>query len=189
MSYKVSRRQFVAAAGIAPILRAAQGPSTDERAAIRALAEAYLQEQSTPGLSVAFARDGELVHAEGFGLTDEHGERVEPRHMFRIASVSKPITSTAIFTLIEQGKLALGDKVFGPGSILGEEFGRPPYRPYVNDIRLVHLLTHTAGGWQNDGNDPMFRHEEMDHRQLITWTVANQDLNHPPGEKYAYSNF
>ena len=35
----------------------------------------------------------------------------------------------------------------------------------------------------------MFRHDEMDHRQLISWTVANQDLNNPPGEKYAYSNF
>ncbi len=188
MSYRVSRRQLLAAAMV-PALRAAERPNTEEREAIRTLAEAYLREQSTPGLSIAFAKDGELVYAEGFGLTDEQGDRVEPRHLFRIASVSKPITSTAIFTLIEQGKLALRDKVFGQGSIFGEEFGRPPYRRYVADVRLVHLLTHTAGGWQNDGNDPMFRHDEMDHRQLISWTVANQDLNNPPGEKYAYSNF
>ena len=105
-----------------PALRAAERPNTEEREAIRTLAEAYLREQSTPGLSIAFAKDGELVYAEGFGLTDEQGDRVEPRHLFRIASVSKPITSTAIFTLIVQGKLALRDKVFGQGSIFGEEF-------------------------------------------------------------------
>ena len=35
----------------------------------------------------------------------------------------------------------------------------------------------------------MFQHPKMDHKQLITWTLANQALNHPPGEHYAYSNF
>jgi CubicO group peptidase (beta-lactamase class C family) len=51
------------------------------------------------------------------------------------------------------------------------------------------LLTHTAGGWQNDGRDPMFSHPRMDHRQLITWTVAHQPLTQPPEQHYAYSNF
>jgi hypothetical protein len=47
--------------------------------------------------------------------------------LFRIADVTMPITSVAIFTLIEQGKLNLTDKVFGASGILGTKYGKSPY--------------------------------------------------------------
>jgi D-alanyl-D-alanine carboxypeptidase len=50
----------------------------------------------------------------------DSGEALTPQHRFRIASISKPITSTGIFTLIEAGKLQLDSRVFGPNSILGD---------------------------------------------------------------------
>src|SRR5262249_5932535 len=50
-------------------------------------------------------------------------------------------------------------------------------------------LTHTAGGWSNHGNDPMFAHPQMNHRELIAWTLKNHPLEHEPGTHYAYSNF
>ncbi|MGH7869222.1 MAG: serine hydrolase domain-containing protein [Candidatus Dormibacteraceae bacterium] len=59
----------------------------------------------------------------------------------------------------------------------------------MEDVTVEHLLTHTAGGWQNDRADPMFSHPAMDHQQLISWTLAHQALTHPPGQQYAYSNF
>jgi CubicO group peptidase (beta-lactamase class C family) len=103
--------------------------------------------------------------------------------------VTKPITSSAIFDLIERGKLKLTDRVFGRGAILCTRFGRTPYGRWIEDITVEHLLTHTAGGWQNDGTDPMFRNPTMDHAALIGWTLNTLPLSHPPGEAYAYSNF
>jgi len=135
------------------------------------LVAACMEENSVPGMSVAIAKEGRLVYARGFGLASkETGEKVTPDHLFRIASVSKPITATMIFKLIEAGKLHLSDKVFGSGALLGTDYGPLPYPQYVEDITLDHLLTHTAGGWRNSKDDPMFLHTDMDHKQLITWT-------------------
>ena len=154
------------------------------------VATGFMKQHSIPGLSVAVARRGELVYEEAFGFSDrDRGEKLTSSNLFRIASVSKPFTSVGIFLLIEQGRLELDNLVFGPAGVLRGDFGAPPYKQYVGQVRLRHLLTHTCGGWQNDGTDPMFRHPEMNHKQLITWALANVPLKNPPGEHYAYSNF
>jgi CubicO group peptidase (beta-lactamase class C family) len=154
------------------------------------VASAFMSAHSVPGLSVAVARSGTVVYQRGFGLADrETKERVTPAHLFRIASVSKPITSVTLFRLVENQRLTLEDFVFGARGILGDAFGRRPYKQWVEEIRVKHLLTHTCGGWQNDGSDPMFRNVLIDQPELIRWTIANAALEHPPGERYAYSNF
>jgi CubicO group peptidase (beta-lactamase class C family) len=51
----------------------------------------------------------------------ERGERVTPSHRFRIASVSKPITASAIMDLVELGRLTLDVRVFGRGAVLGTD--------------------------------------------------------------------
>jgi len=159
-------------------------------AASRDIAEAYRKKYDIPGLSIAIARNEALVCVMCLGKADtQSGRSVTPSNLFRIASVSKPITSVTLFKLIEAGKLKLSDTVFGDGSIFGSDFGAPPYLAGVDAITIEHLMTHTAGGWQNDGDDPMFHHGEMDHHELIKWTIANQQLKNPPGEKFAYSNF
>lgn len=161
-----------------------------ERAAMAHVARAFMERFAVPALSVAIARNGRLVYQQPFGLVSRDGdEPVKASTLFRIASVTKPITSAAIFRLVEKGRLALSDKVFGADAILGTEYGRTPYRRYVTDITADHLLTHTCGGWENDSSDPMFRFHEMNHAQLISWTLDNLPLLNPPGEHYAYSNF
>lgn len=188
-----TRRSFLRTSiglGAAALQAADTGPTPDELAAMDTVVTTFMQAHDVPGMSVAVARYGELVHRKAYGTADrDRHENVTPGHLFRIASVSKPITSVAVFQLIEQGKLKLDDPVFGPGAILGADFGPPPYKQHVAGIRLKHLLTHTAGGWQNDDSDPMFRNPRMDHRQLIAWAIANVPLTNPPGEHYAYSNF
>lgn len=186
--------QGVAAGGavgfVGPRIAHALEPTAVERAAIDAVAEEVVGRYSIPGLSIAIAAKGKPVYAQGFGHADrEAGEKVAPQHLFRIASLSKPITAVAIFILIERGGLKLNDKVFGPGALLGTDYGAPPYQPFIDQITVEHLLMHTSGGWPNDILDPMFSQGGKDHRQLITWVVANQKAEHPPGEKYAYSNF
>jgi CubicO group peptidase (beta-lactamase class C family) len=164
--------------------------SQDERAAMAEAARAYMQTYDVPGLSIAIGRAGRIVHTDAFGLADrEKQERLTPMHLFRIASITKPITSVAIFSLIEQGRLRIDDRVFGPRAILGTDYGAPPYRGGVAEITIEHLLTHTSGGWGNQHDDPMFMNPGMNHAQLIAWTLRERPLEHPPGESYAYSNF
>ncbi len=194
-----SRRRFVQSLGIAGAAGAlrlhsraadeAPQPNDAQRQAIAGTARAFMERFKAPGMAVAFARGGKLVFEQGFGLADKAaGSPVTPQSLFRIASVSKPITAAAIFTLIEQGRLAVTDLVFGEKGRFGFDYGRElPAR--VKAITVHHLLTHTAGGWGNSGADPMFQRPAADHRTLIEWTLANQPLMHDPGAAYAYSNF
>lgn len=163
--------------------------SEQERSSLSALAKKFLEEFKAPGLSVAIAKNGRLVYQEGFGFADmEKREPLNPSHIFRIASVSKPITSAAIFSLIEQGKLQLHDRIFGPKGLLGSDYENPPSAP-LNAITVHHLLTHTCGGWSNAKRDPMFLNPKMNHRELIEWSLKNIPLEHEPGSHYDYSNF
>lgn len=164
-------------------------PASGEREALADIAKRFQDQFKCPGLSVAIARHGELVYAEGFGVADEaSGERVTPSHLFRICSVTKPMTSVAIYTLIEQGKLKLDDLVFGPQGVLGKDFQTRDL-PFVEEITVHHLLMHVAGGWSNAQNDPMVASRELNHHELIAWTLQNRPLENKPGARFAYSNF
>jgi CubicO group peptidase (beta-lactamase class C family) len=164
-------------------------PTESQLARMDEIANQFMTKYKVPGLSVAIARHGQFVYRKGFGLADvASGEKVTPDHLFRIASVSKPITSVAIFTLIEKGRLKLTDRVFGRDAVLGSDFGST-YPERVQQIILEQLLTHTCGGWQNDANDPMFLNFGMNSHALIRWTLQNQPLQNEPGTHYAYSNF
>jgi CubicO group peptidase (beta-lactamase class C family) len=94
-----------------------------------------------------------------------------------------------VHLLIEQGRLALTDRVFGPGALLGTTYGTQPYSARVKAVTLRHLLEHSAGGWRNDGNDPMFQQPALGRDALISWTLDNQPLTATPGTAYGYSNF
>lgn len=189
-SRRILLKQAIATLAAGVGARAQDRPTPSERTAMEGVVTAFMRAHGIPGMSVAVAENGELVYEQAFGFADrDRSEKVKPSSLFRIASVSKPFTSVTIFKLIEEGRLKLDDPVFGPGGVLRGDFGPPPYKQHVGEIRLRHLLTHTAGGWQNDGTDPMFQHPAMDHRELITWAIANVPLAHTPGEHYAYSNF
>ncbi len=202
MTRRTLLTQSLAGAGLAfnlayalrPAPAAAQGrlpePTPAELSGMEAAARGFMQTYAVPAFSVAVGHTGEIIYRGAFGVADrESNEPLTPMHHFRIASVSKPITSATIFTLIEQGRLRLDQRIFGPGAILGTAYGGPPYSPGLTDITLEHLLTHTGGGWTNDGNDPMFRNLKMNHAELIAWVLRNRPLDHPPGQHYAYSNF
>lgn len=144
-----------------------------------------------PGLSVAFSRKGRPVHIAAFGDADRAaGEAVTAKHLFRIASISKPMTASAILLLVERGKLSLEQPVFGDDGALGGRFILPPASAeWLKQITIDHLLTHTTGAWTNDTQDPMFRYVEEDHATLIANTLMDAELSKPPGKAYAYSNF
>jgi len=163
--------------------------SSTEKKAMAESAQAYRQQFSAPGLSVAIARHGRIAYAEAFGQIG-HGfdAPLTTENLFRIASVSKPITSTAIFLLVEQGKLRLDDTVIGNNGLLGTQYGTRPYGPGIERITIDHLLTHTSGGW-DPGHDPMFAYPELSQADLISWALDTIPLQNSPGAKFAYSNF
>lgn len=149
---------------------------------------AFMAKYNVPGLSLAITKDEKLVYLKAYGKADDT-HAATTQSLFRLASVSKQITSIAIMRLLDQGKISLDQRVFGPGAILGTQYGTAPYGPNIANITVDQLLHHTSGGWQNDGTDPMFTHPEMTAAQLIGWTLDNRPLNHIPGTGYAYSNF
>ena len=174
----------------AGIWEAKQTLASAELKAIDDLVADYMSKYGVPGLSFALTKDGRLVLAKTYGLADkDDNEKVAPRHRFRIASVSKPVTSVAVMKLLEQNKLKLSDKVFGAGSLLGTKYGKTPYKKNVDKITVQHLLEHTAGGWSNKKDDPMFSNSSMNHAELIGWTLDNLALVNAPGTNGDYSNF
>ena len=179
----MKRRAFVGSLAGWPVF--ATTPEKSEAATIRGLAEGFLREHGIQGMSIAYGRDGMIELEQGYGFADaERKEAVTPEHRFRIASISKPITATAVMMYVEKGLLKLDSKVFGPQGILGGDHSGD-----VAAITIDNLLTHTSGGWANDKQDPMFKSPAMKHDELIAWTLANQKQTHKPGEHFAYSNF
>jgi D-alanyl-D-alanine carboxypeptidase len=149
----------------------------------------FMNRYKIPGMSLAVAKNGKLVYSKGYGYANiSKKEKTTTKHIFRIASVSKSITSIAIMKLIEDGQISLKDYVFGDGGLL-EEYYTDKLPPYVDEIQLKHLLEHSAGGWGNNLNDPMFNNNHLDKDQLIIHTLKNQRLTNRPGTKYLYSNF
>jgi len=148
---------------------------------------------SVGGSSLALVKDGRLVYAEGFGVMDRESEDpVEATSLFRIAGISKPVTSAALMLMLEKDPALLNSKVFGSGGILGTRYGTQPYSQYERDITVQHLLEHTAGGeaW-GAGQDPLFAQQQLwsNFTELIGWTLDTRDPSSPPGTHFSYSHF
>lgn len=175
------------------------GETHEAFAQIDSVMQAFIREHRVPGASLAISDHGRIVYARGFGYADV-GERepVTSNSLFRIASISKPITAVAIMQLVDQGKLSLDDKVF---EILSyephlEEGGSFDERQ--NSITVEHLLQH-RGGWDRDQSfDAMFKSTPFSELlgteppagpDTVIRVMLGKPLDFDPGERYAYSNF
>lgn len=158
--------------------------------AIDSTVNAFMTQYHVPGMAIAVTHHGKLVYAKGYGYADTSQQTiVTTNSLFRIASVSKCITATAILKLVDVGKLSLDATVFGEKGVLGTAYGQAPYPENLRKITVRQLLQHTAGGWTNNSTDPMFSHPNLSADELISWTIMNQPLKNTPGEVFAYSNF
>lgn len=150
------------------------------------------------GASVALIKDEKLVYSKGFGYADkENKKETEPKHLFRIASVSKLITAVAIMKLVEEGKISLNDTVFGENGILNQPEYLRIKDKRVKDITVKNLLNHSAG-WLSRKSDPMFRTQEIaramkkdlpiNSETVIEYVLSKRMLDFKPGKKSSYSN-
>jgi CubicO group peptidase (beta-lactamase class C family) len=160
-----------------------------------------MRKHAIPGGAVAVMRDGKLIYARGFGYADVGNKtQVQPDALFRIASMSKPITSAAIMKLVEEGKLELDDRV---APLIAHLTPAPGVTvdPRWEQITIRHLLSH-SGGW--DRNKPNGGFDPMDQPGIAAAAVnapapasaetlirymKGMPLDFNPGEKFAYSNF
>jgi hypothetical protein len=124
---------------------------------IPGLVSEFLKVYQIPGLSLAVAYQGKLAYAGAFGTADgSTGAAVPTTSTLRIASITKPITATAIFLLVAGNKLGLDDLVFGPRghlSALGQ-----PIDSRATLITVRDLLEHTSGGWPQHRREPRRPH-------------------------------
>ena len=73
----------------------------------------FVQSHQVPGAALAVTRNSKLVYLRGFGWANVDGKRpVQPESLFRIASVSKPLTAVTVLQLVEKSKLGLNERVF-----------------------------------------------------------------------------
>lgn len=155
---------------------------------VRALApylESWLEYQRdlarVPGVQVAVRVNGELAASFALGVANEAtGQRLTPRHLFRIASHSKTFTATAVFQLAETGALRLDDTV---GRWLPELEGSP-----AAGLTVRALLGHQSG-INRDGADSDYwqqLHAFPDRDTLLD--LCRADAVFPPDRFFKYSN-
>lgn len=112
-----------------------------------------VDEGRLPGFLVAVARGGRVAHLTVHGLRDvAAGLPVTADTLWRIYSMTKPVTSVAVLTLVEEGRLALDDPVdrylpafAEPRVYVGGTGENVVTRPATGPVRVRHLMTHTAG--------------------------------------------
>jgi CubicO group peptidase (beta-lactamase class C family) len=117
------------------------------------LNDLYLKNGKFPGFVSAVARKGKVVHYETIGFADlETGESLKKDSLFRIYSMSKPITGVALMILLEEGKLRLNDPVslyipeFGKTKVLVvNEDGTSTLIDQTKVMTIRDLATHTSG--------------------------------------------
>ena len=155
----------------------------------------YEKYQIPGGVSLAISRNGRLVYAGAVGYADRNRTvKLTPEHRMRIASLSKPITAIAIMKLVEDRKLRLDDFVFGENGVFENKYGMPTYRGRPVDIRVGHLLEHSAGGWGREANFSGIgiRLGTGMRPSDITRVLEGLPLEHLPGTRSdhdTYSNF
>ncbi len=182
------------------------GFEADRLAAIDSfLKERYLDSGKLPNTQLLVAHEGKVVHFSSQGAARDGGNAIDEGSLFRIASMTKPITSIAFMILVEQGKVAVDTPVHhvlpefkGLGVYNGGGGGVPfQTKPTAEPMRMVDLLRHTSGltyGFQNRSNvDAAYRDAKMENwhgghdLQGFVEALGKLPLEFSPGESWNYS--
>jgi serine beta-lactamase-like protein LACTB, mitochondrial len=159
--------------------------SSDKRAQIQKAASGFMAANSVPGTSVAVVQDGELAWSAGFGMADlENFVPATSSTLFRLGSISKPITATAILQLSERGRLDLDAEVqkYCPS------FPKKEW-PITTRELLGHLggIRHYNPDGKGDIPDDSAKHFASMEESLQVF--ASDPLVAKPGTKFHYSTY
>ncbi|NTW45264.1 MAG: beta-lactamase family protein [Anaerolineaceae bacterium] len=185
------------------------GMSDERLALVDDMLTQSIEKNQIPGAVALIARNGKIVYYKAFGLAENATKRNLKRDdIFRIASQSKAITSTAVMMLWEEGKFRLDDPIskyipeFENAQILDSLNNIDTTyitRPANGEITIRHLLTHTSGiGYGIIDNDQFSKiYQKTGIIDLFTTSsvtieenikkLAKLPLHHEPGKQFTYS--
>lgn len=169
-----------------------------------------IEKKEIPGAVALVARKGKIVYFKSFGMADNEGKRaIKKDDIFRIASQTKAITSTAVMMLWEEGKFRLDDPIskyipeFKDPMVLDSLIERDSSFTATKadkEITIRHLITHTSGiGYGFIDGDERFKKIYTKAGIIDGFTtqdisigenirnLAKMPLHHNPGEKFTYS--
>jgi N-acyl-D-amino-acid deacylase len=167
----------------------------------------FMAKYGVPGGALGIVKDGRLVYVRGFGYADTNTlELVRPDSLFRIASLSKAVTSMAVLKLVEEGRISLDQPAFAILNYPPPTYSGAKADPRLASITIRHLLNHT-GGWNRNtatnpdgevGFDPtvnwtvraatdMRTTAPADAQTIVHWMMG-KPLQFDPGTQYQYSN-
>jgi CubicO group peptidase (beta-lactamase class C family) len=158
--------------------------SAEKRALLEDTVSKFMASTNAPGIAVAVVLNGEEVWSEGFGMADlENNVPVTTQTLFRLASISKPITATAAMQLWEQGKLDLEVPI---------QKYCPAFPQKESPINTRQLMSHLAGvrHYRTDPKEDLETNNTKHFDDPIAGGIqffANDPLLSKPGSKFNYS--
>jgi CubicO group peptidase (beta-lactamase class C family) len=133
-----------------------------------------------PGASLLVMQDGRVVYTHGYGLANvETRQPVTPATNFRLASLTKPFTATAVMLLAADGRLAYDDDIT---SIL------PELPAFAHGVTIRHLLTHTGGLPDYEEFVPDTQTAQVHDRDIPGLIARASAAKFAAGARYDYSN-
>jgi CubicO group peptidase (beta-lactamase class C family) len=208
-----ARSQTKSAKSSPPLVEAAPataGMSAERLAKIDQMLKDAIDQKDVPGAVALIVRNGKIVFYNAYGMADNNsGRAMKKDDIFRIASQTKAITSTAVMMLWEEGKFRLDDPIskyipeFGKAQLLdtfNENDSSYTTKPAKTQITIRHLLTHTSGvGYGAIDGDERFKKIYAKAGIVDAFTtnpvniadnikkLAKLPLHHEPGEHWTYS--
>ena len=140
--------------------------------------------RNIPGITIGLVYDQELVYSKSFGFSDlEKKTLLTVQDPFRMASITKTFTATALVQLRDAGKLRLDDpvKMYLPWFNSSQRFPGEP------SITIRHLLTHTSG-LPRQADFPYWTDHKFPTMEQIKETLSTQETIYPPSTEIKYSN-
>ena len=171
---------LVASAGCASAPASARGGrAPDITMALDSIFAAYA-EPGRPGAGVLVVKDGQVVASRSYGLADIN-RRIPTTDStnYRLASLSKQFTATAVMLLARDGRLRYDDRV---SDLL------PSLPAHARDVTIRHLLTHTSGIAAYEDFVPRGVTEQVKDRDVPTLIQRAESLYFQPGSVHRYSN-
>jgi CubicO group peptidase (beta-lactamase class C family) len=183
------------------------GMSSERLLRIDALMQDAVDQRQVSGTVVLIGRQGKIGYFKSFGTMDEGNKPMATDTMFRIASMTKPVTSVAVMMLWEDGRFLLDEPVSkylsefkNPMVLVPEESGGAEYHlvPAKREITIRHLLSHTAGityaFWGRKHLTGLYRDAGVPNGLMHTEgtiadgvrTLASMPLMNHPGEAWEY---
>lgn len=151
---------------------------------LQAWIESQMEYRQLPGLSIALVSDQEVFWSKGFGMADpETGTAASPETIYRIASISKLFTATALLQLRDRSLLNLDD----PVNRYLSWFKIRNRHKNTRAITIRHLLTHTSG-LPRESAFPYWTDFEFPTREQMMEALPHQETVFPPETRWKYSN-